>query len=296
LLRLGLVGCGRIAERGWIPATTRVGGVRLTGVADLDPARCSAVAPGVPAFPEAAELRGHVDAVVIATAPAAHLEVARALEGLPAIVEKPPAPDGDGARALTELDPPPFTGFNRRFDSGVFALRKRLRGRSVARRLRLRLHYSRDDWAHVEARDEDALLDGAPHLIDLARWIADADVERVRADTVERDACVLELDLGGMSATVECRLDRPWRELVEGYAPPGRRPIARHRRGGRVRLRRSDALVSSVAAQLAAFADAVAGRGAGELATAADGARVMETIDAARASAGEWREVSCSLC
>jgi predicted dehydrogenase len=74
-----LVGCGRIAERGWIPAISRVESAALAAVADIDAARCAVVSPGTPAFTSAEDLvrAGGVDAVVIATPAAAHVSDAR---------------------------------------------------------------------------------------------------------------------------------------------------------------------------------------------------------------------------
>ena len=68
-MRVGLVGCGRIAERGYVPAFSRADGVELAAVVDLQSERCRTVAPGVAAFADVSELvaSGEVDAVVVAT-------------------------------------------------------------------------------------------------------------------------------------------------------------------------------------------------------------------------------------
>ena len=70
-LRVGLVGCGRIAERGYVPALARAAGVELVAVADVEPARCAAVAPGVPAFDSLPALVAGAgpEALVVATPP-----------------------------------------------------------------------------------------------------------------------------------------------------------------------------------------------------------------------------------
>src|SRR5947207_8154917 len=69
MLRLGLVGCGRLAERGYVPAAELADGVRLAAVADPVAERCERVAPGLPRFASAAELlNAHAaDLVVLAT-------------------------------------------------------------------------------------------------------------------------------------------------------------------------------------------------------------------------------------
>jgi predicted dehydrogenase len=45
-LRLGLAGCGRLAERGYLPALALRDDVELVAVVDVDPARCRALSPG----------------------------------------------------------------------------------------------------------------------------------------------------------------------------------------------------------------------------------------------------------
>ncbi|MDX6511006.1 MAG: hypothetical protein QOE36_510, partial [Gaiellaceae bacterium] len=111
-LRIGLVGCGRIAERGYVPAALRARGVVLAAVADRVPERCASAAPGVPAFPDAASLleAGLIDAIVLATPVAGRLDDVELAcsAGVPALVEKPPAQDADEARALAELNPQPW--------------------------------------------------------------------------------------------------------------------------------------------------------------------------------------------
>ena len=257
-------------------------------MADLDPARCAAVAPGVPAYEgaEALVAAGGVDAIVVATPVGSHLADAQAAAGLPTLVEKPPARDAAQARVLADLDPPPWIGFNRRFDPAL--QRPRVEGRLE---LRLVLHYRRASWRPLQVRDE-ALLDLGPHAIDLARWFARSPVRRVRAGTLTRRRCELELELETGRAVLSCASDRVFREVVEV------RGCSVVTRGGlraaalaRLRPAGEHVLVDSLAAELDAFCGALRGRGNGALATAADGVAAMEAIDAARRSAGAWIDV-----
>ena len=48
-LRIGLVGCGRVAEFGYLPAFGQATAVKLAGVADVNQSRCKGIAAGVPA-------------------------------------------------------------------------------------------------------------------------------------------------------------------------------------------------------------------------------------------------------
>jgi predicted dehydrogenase len=293
-IRLGLAGCGRLAERGWLPAIARVPEVRLAAVADREPARCRALAPAVPAFADAAQLVREVelDALIVATPPAAHGDDAEAAAaaGLPALVEKPPSSQPEDARRLAALTPPPWIGFNRRFDPRYRRLRAATptSGRLA---LALRFDYRRTSWA-PHAADDDALLDVGSHLLDLARWLSGGEIRRVRARGISLEHASLELDLTRARAVVACSTAASYRELAEVRDARGML-VGRAARGGRLdALRRRLArepqpLVVSLAAELEAFCAAVRGERAPDLAAAADGVAAMAAVEAARRSAAE---------
>ena len=121
-VRLGLVGCGRLAERGYLPALRDVAGVRLAAVADPDPGRRTLLADMASTLlgqPVAAYdgigglLAGEqLDAVLIASPAGSHVADARAAAaaGVTALVEKPPAPDLAGAVELAGLARRPGSG------------------------------------------------------------------------------------------------------------------------------------------------------------------------------------------
>jgi myo-inositol 2-dehydrogenase / D-chiro-inositol 1-dehydrogenase len=300
-LRIGLVGCGRIAERGWIPAISRVPGAELVAVADTDLLRCAAIAPAARAHTTAEDLLadGGIDAVVVATPAAAHVNDARAVAaaGLQSIVEKPPAPDAAEARVLAGLDPSPWIGFNRRFQPWLQDARARIPERGQLS-IRLIFHYRRASWAPRVVADE-ALLDLGSHLIDLASWLSDSPICRVRTAVRTQDRCSLELELERGKASLSCATDRVYRELTEVRAADSSL-AARQSRGGVVRgaLARlrpgNDGLIDSLTGQLTAFCACVSGKDQGEVATAADGVAVMDAIDAARRSlvlGSTWVEV-----
>ena len=198
-------------------------------------------------------------------------------------------PTAPGPAAIAALDPPPWVAFNRRFDPGAAAVRRAIPAEAPVT-VELEIHYRRASWGAVSVAD-DALGDLGPHLVDWARWLLDAEVVEVRAASLAHERAALTLDLGrGRTARLRAATDAPHRERVEVRDPSGAL-IARHRRGGLVdgvlgRLRPGPhPLAASLAAQLDAFAAAVAGRPAPDLGTAADGAACMAVIDAARTRA-----------
>jgi len=302
-LPVGLVGAGRLAELGYLPALASVPELRLVGVADPDRARAQALAaaagPRVAAHDSAGSLceDGGLGAVIVASPAQHHVDGAAlaAGAGVPALVEKPPAADLEGARRLAALSPAPWIGFNRRFDPGVRALRRRIPDDSPLQ-LDLRLAYRRQSWA-PRTVDDDVLLDLGPHVVDLVQWLARTRIETVSAD---EDRLTARLELAGerVMATAVVTCDRLHAESVVVHS--GGRQVAKHRAGGPAALvtgrlaalrGRPHPLVTSLAAQLRAFAAAVHGRPAPDLATAAEGAAVMAVLDAARRSAAAGRRI-----
>jgi predicted dehydrogenase len=290
-LRLGLVGCGRLAERGYAPAAARLDGVDIVAVTDPNRARRGLLAKrtGASAHAQLTEMlgAGPLDGVIICSEPESHEEVATAVAaaGLTALVEKPPAPDAAGALRIAALSPAPWLGFNRRFDQGLRLDRRVPKFGDL--QLRLVLHYRRKSWRPV-SRGDDALLDLAPHLIDLSLMLTGALPVAVRAQT-ERDRAGLVMATTRGEVRIECATNRPHRELIEVRDAVGHR-IARAKRGGRTRgvaarlVPRRHPLVRSLTRQLDAYAAALRGEDPGPLATAAEGAATMCVLDAARRS------------
>jgi predicted dehydrogenase len=298
-LRIGLIGCGRLAERGYVPALERAEGVELAAVADPVAGRCAGAAPGVPAFTSAAELlsAGAADGLVLATPAGVHLADAReaAAAGLPTLIEKPPTTTLDEALELERLAPAVSFAFNRRFVPGLARLRELVPDGGWIE-LSLEMNTRPGSWRSYVA-DDDVLLDLGAHLVDLVRWLSGADVDRVRA-RLDGSEAVLELQLAGERgrAEVTCA-DGPYLERVR--VDSAERVLGRYAAGGPLAAlrqllggsRRAHPLVPSLTRQLEAFARRVHGQAEPDLAGPSDGVAVMATLEAARASAasrGSW--------
>lgn len=295
-IRVGLVGCGRVAEFGYLPAFKHAQGVTLAGIADISLSRCRALAPDVTAFGNIQSLiqAREIDALVISVPTRFHLEYARlaAEAGVPCLVEKPPGIDVQEARALQALRPAPWIAFNRRFEPGLHALKHAIPD-AQGFVMHLELQYRRKTWKPFDMHD-DALLDLGPHLIDLARWLSESEVCSVRTLSLDEEHAEFELELQHGRAVVVCSTNRPYRERMEITDAHGRL-CASHRRGGivrgilaRLRPKRENPLVSSMVRQLEAFGHAVRGSGEGpRLASVTEGIAVMSVIEAVRRSAAE---------
>lgn len=290
-LRLALVGCGRLAEAGYLPALATLDDVVLTAVADPKAERRARIAEHSAAdpfqFSGAAELAGSgaADAVVLASPVAQHLADAVALTsaGISCLVEKPPAPDLAGTEALARLSPSPWIGFNRRFTHGA-----RLIGDVPGDgpiELDLELNYRRASWGAVSVGDP-VILDLAPHLVDLTLLLSGSPEAGIRSVAIDHERAEIELETGRGSARISCASDRPHRERIVVRAR-GRRVAASAEGGASALITsrlpwRDHPLVASLRAQLAAFASATRGGDSGLLATAADGVATMRVIDAVR--------------
>jgi predicted dehydrogenase len=107
-LRVGIVGCGRIAQVAHLPASRKADGVELVAVCDASRFLSTAVGRqyDVPAFTELDRfLAAGLDAVIVATPDRLHLPHAvSALEaGKHVLIEKPLASNTGDARRLGEL-------------------------------------------------------------------------------------------------------------------------------------------------------------------------------------------------
>ena len=302
-VRIGLVGCGRVAEYGYLPAFRKATGVKLAGLADVNQARCKDLAPEVPTHENIHALikAGGIDALIISTPTRFHAAGARcaAEAGLPALVEKPPGLNAGEASAIHALNPAPRIAFNRRFEPGITRLKDEL-SRDDDIHLRLELHYRRTAWKPFDMQD-DALLDLSPHLIDLTRWLTDSEILWTRACSLDERRVEFDIGLERGHATISCANNRPYRELIEvKNSRGGTRDF--YRRGGllsglvaKLQPNRENPLVTPMVGQLEAFGRAVRGMREGTfLATATDGLAVMSVIDAVRRSALQGG-VECSL-
>jgi len=292
MMRLGIAGCGRIAERGYLPAALAAEGVTIAAFADPNRERLDSClrlwresggeAQGVADLSELLSAES-IDLLVVAAPLDRHVALAEeaAAAGVRALVEKPPAADLAGALRLAALKPEPVLAFNRRFLQGT-ELRASIPAESWIE-LDLGLRFKQGAWGAHEVRDE-ALLDAGIHLVDLACHLSAAAPIAVRQARISPQRASFELELSRGRARIECATDRSHRETVSVRDRSGK-VVARSAWGGvRSRLAglvgRPDPLVLSLQRQLQALA-----ADDGTIATAQDGATVMAIVEAARRSA-----------
>jgi myo-inositol 2-dehydrogenase/D-chiro-inositol 1-dehydrogenase len=192
MLRVGVIGVGRIGRMHAELLARRVEGVALVAVSDVRAGVADAVAAelGVPATGvEELLARDDVDAVAICTSTDTHADliVAAARAGKAIFCEKPVSLDLaelDRALAAIEAAGVPFQiGFNRRFDPAHQAVHHAVRSGDVGEPQLVRIS-SRDPapppLAYVKVSGG-IFLDMTIHDFDMARYVAGSEVEEVFA-------------------------------------------------------------------------------------------------------------------
>jgi myo-inositol 2-dehydrogenase / D-chiro-inositol 1-dehydrogenase len=214
-LRIGVIGCGRIARAVHLPVLGRLRDARVVAIAEPDEptrAAAAAIARGATAYADHADLlrAGGVDAVVICVPPHLHTPVATAAfdGGLHVYLEKPIALSVAEGERLVEAwrrsGKIGMIGFNFRFHPQVMRIRERLRDGAIGTPLGVRaifsiLPHELPEWKRTRQSGGGVLLDLASHHIDLVHYLFDEPVVRVfasvRSLSGEGDHAAVQLEL-----------------------------------------------------------------------------------------------------
>lgn len=213
MVRVALLGCGRIAQMFHLRVLSQLAGVELVAIADADPARLAeASRRAIQARPlldyreviAATEL----DAVVLCLPTALHADAAtRAFaRGLHVYVEKPLAADLDQAARIVaawqRAGTVGMVGFNFRFHPLYRALREAVAGGRLGRVAAARSVVSSaprglPEWKRRRASGGGVLLDLVSHHVDLTRFLFATEVAAVtagvRSDRHDVDTAVVDL-------------------------------------------------------------------------------------------------------
>jgi predicted dehydrogenase len=266
-----MVGCGQVYRRLYAPTLGHSASFETS--AAVDPA---GVPDGLRSFASVGEMcsSGAVDCVVVLSPPGLHAEhVATALShGLPVLVEKPPA------LSLAQIN-----GWNTAGDALVTpAFSRRYWNvyrtpRPLVRQWALTIHTNPADWAATHRATPE--VDLLPHVIDLARWLGDGEIEDVH---VRRTGSQLggEFGLkGGACFVWDIGHGASYREQLtsDGVQPAGR---ARPWHSAKSIIRRTPGRdVEGVAMMLEDWAVRLAGGSPSMLPSLLDALRCVEVMD-----------------
>jgi len=180
-LRVGVIGVGYLG-RFHALIYSRLPGVDLVGVADLNAARAAEVAAeaGCIGYADPLALLGQVDAVSIVVPTSLHLEVARPYleRGVHMLLEKPVAPDRRQGAEIVRLAEASGAilqiGHLERFNAGIMELARRIDAPRFIEAQRMGGFTER-------ATDVDVVSDLMIHDIDIILALVDSDLADVRA-------------------------------------------------------------------------------------------------------------------
>ena len=196
-VRLGVVGCGKVACRIHLGALSRVRGAKVVAVADPVPARRAEgarLAGGAAAFADWKELlrQDNIHAVLICTPSAQHAECAvEALaSGKHVYVEKPLASNLSQAESVLRAWEPTglvgMSGFNYRHHPIYQRMREIAASGVLGQVIAVRSCFTSagewiDEWRKERSSGGGVLLDLAGHHIDLAHFVLGQRVSEVSA-------------------------------------------------------------------------------------------------------------------
>jgi myo-inositol 2-dehydrogenase/D-chiro-inositol 1-dehydrogenase len=214
-LKIGLMGCGRIAELVHLPILTHLPDVELVALAEVDPGRLEKTNHLVPKaitfdnYEKLLEMK-EVEAVVICLPNALHAKATiTALEqGKHVYLEKPLATSLDDARKVLEAwkhsGKIGMMGYNYRFNELYQVTKQHLQAGRLGKLVGARSIFSTTgenlaDWLQTRLTGGGVLLDLASHHIDLIRFFFGQEVREVFASVRslhgEDDSAMLQLKL-----------------------------------------------------------------------------------------------------
>lgn len=217
-LKIGLIGCGRAAERYYLPVLGRqTAKERLVAVADPRPERArlaASLVPGCLTFDCAETLlqKADVDAVIVTSPPETHVPITmEALHtGLAVLVEKPLATSCEQGRELAEYfarsSGRVMVGFNQRHWEPIQQLERILRQEDLTGQISadLTMTVNIRAWSPVTGMIN-PLEDLGPHLLDLLRFLLRCEILAIAASRSTDGVIELRVRLTG-GATAKCQV------------------------------------------------------------------------------------------
>jgi predicted dehydrogenase len=255
-VRIALSGFGELAQQVHARILSRLPNVEIAGIADPNAERCVAaqkVFRDAPVYGSQDEMLrvAKCDAVLIAASPSDHagLALAALQHRKHVYLEKPMATSLPDAIRLVEAWRASrlvgMIGFNYRFTPAVQSLRARLRAGQLGEIRAIRTVFSifprnMPAWKTTRRTCGGALLDLAPHHVDLIRYLAQAEVEkadaRIWSEKTEDDCAALQMTLtNGINVESFFSLCRAEQDVIEIDGDVGTALVDRYG-SGRVRF------------------------------------------------------------
>lgn len=213
-LRVGVIGCGRVAERYYLPALNAFRDIEVVAAVDPVEERRNLISAWfgecVPHAALDAGLLGRLDAAIISSPPDTHIPLA--VEFLrrdrAVLVEKPLAPSMDRIAELRQAAASSkgslMMGFNYRYWEPVVRLREVMAGEAGIESLEVVFTSDYSLWDPVSFVS-DPLNDLGSHVFDLIRFIFNAEIRTLSAISDGENRLDLKIRMTG-DVHVHCRV------------------------------------------------------------------------------------------
>lgn len=249
MLRIGILGFGRIVRLAHLRVLASIPGVQVAAIADSDPAsreHAAREAPDARVLSDPHELLAMpaLDAVVIALPTLAHRDAAVAAfeRGLHVYQEKPLAATLSDGEAMVDAWRRAGTvgriGFNLRFNRLYREMRDALAAGDVGTPITLRTSYmanwpSAASWRISPSAGGGALLELASHHVDLCRFLFTTEIASVHAviwsNRGSDEAAMLQLELeNGVRVQMQMGYGTIEEDRVEVYGASGKLVVDRY--------------------------------------------------------------------
>jgi predicted dehydrogenase len=235
MARIGVIGCGAVADFGHIPAILKTSGLELSALYDPLPGRAQEYANkfGGQPFEDIEQFyTANLDAVVICSPLKTHFEqvMLASEKGVHVLCEKPIATDEDEAAdmiaVMEDSGKAFFVTFVYRFSESIRQIRRWMREKVIGDTKHIRMIYLWDlhgEWEQTSSgqwtkspRWRGRMLEGGPlidcgvHQIDLIRWLTGKEVRTYEAfgawvseyDAPDHILSFMQLE-SGITASVE---------------------------------------------------------------------------------------------
>jgi predicted dehydrogenase len=227
-IRVAMLSFAHMHAHGYASVLTHMPGVEVVLIADEDETRGKAMAEHfgttwIPDYREAVK-RDDVDCVVVCSENARHKEmvIAAAEAGKHVLCEKPLATSVEDAQAMIDACEKHgvklMTAFPVRFNSSIAALRDAVRNGMVGETLTIAARNPGTNpggwFVDPALSGGGAVIDHTVHVVDVLRWIYDAEITEVYAESSNRMAGKVSDDTGllmfKLSNGVPVSLDTSW--------------------------------------------------------------------------------------
>ena len=189
-LKIGLIGCGRVAELIYLPALKKFSDVEVTVVIDPLEERRDLIGKHYPACSKYSELNesilNKIDAGIVLTPPDTHITLASQLlkKNKYVLVEKPLSDSMDGIKNLFEDETSSkaslMMGFNHRHWQPIIALKEKLSENTKIESAEITFAVNNKKWSPVSF-NSNPIDNLGPHVFDLIRYLFKKEIISISA-------------------------------------------------------------------------------------------------------------------